>query len=447
MRIVEEGYLKRTVAKLNSYAAEQDTYESLFNGIDRFEAEPLQDLSFQSDLAYFDEMQFVLSVISSIISHPHISTKTENVILRTEFANTVSVENFQETLRDPALWKKDGTHMVPEYVHYHQSIDDLCIYENIFVVMLTKLLASEIEKYEEFYASLIQTFRGQEQLSLDEHNVSVALSRIRRLHKRIRYIQNTRFYKEVNRRYTPLRTVHPTNILLKDRLYNYCFKFYRSLVTYPDKASLLHDFSIHYYMLLLKSLRRAGFSLTEAPRKLELGENGYLLPPPTSFENDLYRLCFERYEESRGIVLTVEHKFVTNDCARRARHLLLFSPQSSFADLGDMAAEAEAYTTVEGISLWNMAYVEQEILPVYRNPLSEQEVMDEWLTCKISSSRASGALYRTFCPSCQSPNVNADEQEIRRCAHCGSQFTFFKDGEDRENLWFLKLRRSAYGKR
>lgn len=446
MRIVEEGYLKRTVAKLNTFAAEQDTYGSFFDRIGSFESEPLQDLSFKSDLAYFDEMGFLLSVITSIISHPHISTKTEDVILRTELANTVSAETFRETLRDSALWTKEDLRMIPEYVHYHQSIDELCIYENIFVVMLIKLLFSEIGKYMDFYASLIKTFTGEGQLSLDEHNVSVAMAKLRKLNKKIRYIQNTRFYKEINRKYKTLRTVHPTNILLKDRLYNYCFKFYRELVTYPDKASLLHDFSIHYYMLLIRALRSAGFDVTEDPGKLTFDENGSLVPHALSLENALYRVQIDLYGQCRGIVLTVEHKRLVNAAECKATHLLLFSPQSSFADIEEHSINPSAYTTVEAISLWNMAYVEGSAIPAYHNPLSEQEVMDEWLSSKLSSTRASGELYRMFCPSCQSPNVNADEREIRRCSMCASEFAFFKDAEQHENLWFLKLRRAEHGK-
>ncbi len=446
MRIVEEGYLKRTVAKLNSDAEACDTYGAFYERIESLSFEPLQDLSFQSDLKYFDEIAYILSVIASIAGHPHISTEHEDIVLRTEFANAANAETFRETLRDPRLWKKDGAHMVPEYVHYHQSVDDLCIYENRFIVMLVKLLAAEIGKYESFYSTLIQTFCGQDQLSLDEHNVSVALSGLRKLNKKIGYIQNTRFYQTINRKYTALRTVHPTNILLKDRLYNLCFKFYRSLITYPDKESLLRDFSIHYYMLLLRSLRAKNFVLCEDPGELKFDENKALIPSAMKLENALYRIELALWKENRGIVLTVEHKLVKYSAAKRATHLLIFSPQSSFADLEEVGAGEPPYTTVEAISLWNMAYVERTVEAVYHNPLSEEEVMDEWLSCKLSGSRASVALYRTFCPACQKSAVNIDENNVRHCAGCGSSYAFFTDGEGNENLWFLKLRRNGYGK-
>ncbi|MBQ5612452.1 MAG: hypothetical protein IIU88_01925 [Clostridia bacterium] len=442
MRIIEEGYLKRTVAQLNSFATGHKSYADLFADMESFETEPLQDLSFRTDLTYFEEIAFILSVISSIISHPHISNKGENIIIRTELASSVSPEMFQKTMRDPILWSFDGDRMIPEHVHYFQSIDDLRIYENVFLVMLVKLIAAELTKYQDFYTSLIETYHGQETLSLNENNVSVALSKIRVLNKRIRYIQNTRFYKEINKKPTTLRTVHPTNILLKDRLYNYCFKFYRSLVTYPEKEKLMHDFAVYYCMMLMRALSKKGFRPAKNnPQKLRFDGEKSLVIPKLTFESPLYTVETELLEANRGLVLTVENKLVAREENKRAKHLLLFSPQTSFADLNTVSASSyQGYRTVEAISLWNTAYVEEVILPLYRNPLSEQEVMSRWLSTKLSASRASAELYRTFCPACQKASVDCNDTDLRICTSCGSEFTFFRDAENQENLWFLKWR-------
>lgn len=441
MRVVEEGYIKRTVAQLNSYAAEQGDYRTLYESIESFKTEPLQDLSFKSDLAYFDDVSFILNVITSIISHPHISNKTEDIVIRTEIANTVTPDTFSSTMRDFELWKLNGGKMVPEYVHYHQNIDDLRIYENIFIVMLVKQIAAELVKYTDFYSTLIETFSGQPSLSLEENNVSVALFRIQKLNKKIRYIQNTRFYKEINKEPTNLRSVHPTNILLKDRLYNYCFKFYRSLVTYPDKASLMHDFATYYYMMILRALKKKDFAPVGRYGKLKFDENKSLVIPEMSFENAGYRVHIKHLEGDIGVLLDIENKRIENPRARHASHLLIFSPQSSFSDVYEGIESAEKYTTVEAISLWNMAYVENTTAPVYRNPLSEQQVVDEWIACKFSESRASSDLYRSFCPSCRKSGIIIDDDDKRTCSHCGSVFTFFEDGSGEDSVWFLKLRR------
>ena len=179
MRIVEEGYLKRTVAKLNKYALKHREYTDFFDGLDELDIKPLQELSFQSDLDYFDRLNFILSVITSIISKPRIANTGEHVVLRTELASSISTETFQMTMRDPRLWTDDGLRMVPEYVYFYQNVDELCIYENIFIVTLIKMIDVEIAKYNDFYVSLIQTFDGQEALSLKGNSASIAFNRIK----------------------------------------------------------------------------------------------------------------------------------------------------------------------------------------------------------------------------------------------------------------------------
>ena len=186
--------------------------------------------------------------------------------------------------------------------------------------------------------------------------------RIQKLGKKIRYIQNTRFYKEINKAPTYLRVVHPTNILLKDRLYNFCFKFYRSLVTYPDRETLMRDFSLYYSMMLLRALRKQGFELSKTAKKssqkLTFDDQQSLVLPDMTLENARYRVAFKAYRETSGIVLQIENKQVQNANAAKATHLLLFSPQSSFVDISELNINTKEYTTVEAISLWNMAYLE-----------------------------------------------------------------------------------------
>ena len=127
MRIVEESFLKRTVAKLNRYALKHKTSSEFFNGLDELEIKPLQDLSFQSDLKYFDEINFILSVISSIISHPHISTTGEHIVLRTELAN--EAVTFELAARfyseDPATRTNGGQMADPTTGSSYFEIDQL----------------------------------------------------------------------------------------------------------------------------------------------------------------------------------------------------------------------------------------------------------------------------------------------------------------------------------
>lgn len=441
MRIVEEGYLKRTVAKLNKYALKHREYTDFFDGLDGLDIKPLQDLSFQSDLDYFDRLNFILSVITSIISKPRIANTGEHVILRTELASSISTETFQMTMRDPRLWMDDGLRMVPEYVYFYQNIDELCIYENIFIVTLIKMIDVEIAKYNDFYVSLIQTFDGQEALSLKGNSASIAFNRIKHLHKKLKYIKNTRFFKEISRRSAPLKTVHPTNILLKDRLYSYCYKFYRSLLAYSDKQTLLKDFRTYHYVLLLRSLKARGFELERDKRGKVRRRLGEIVLPKISFFNDTFEVTVEPYAEI-GLKVAVKNRFIKSSKARTALHLLMFEPGGSEEDLKKAREDTKNnFQTIEAVYFWNLVYVDEEIKVSFRNPLSEQALMDKWLESKLLHSEASLKIYKTFCPSCKHQALEATTHTHYQCGICGSVFAFYHDDNKKTNIWFLKLRR------
>ena len=444
MRIVEESFLKRTVAKLNRYALKYKTSSEFFNGLDELEIKPLQDLSFQSDLKYFDEINFILSVISSIISHPHISTTGEHIVLRTELANRITNDTFQMTMRDPKLWTDDGLKMIPEHVYYYQSIDELCIYENIFIVMLIKMIETELKKYNDFYVSLIETFDGQETLSLSSNNANVASNKIKRVFRKLKYIKDTYFFKEINRRGAHLKTVHPTNILLKDRLYNYCFKFYRSLITYSDKQVLLKDFRTYYFVLLLRALKSRGFELEKSDLnsvKILKDEDGCLILPKVDFADNTFDISVEPYEDL-GLKVVVTNRLIASLRARSATHLLVFEPQENEDELRRIhEITKDGFQTVEAVHLWNLVCVDDGLTISFKNPMSEQALMDKLLESKLFHSIASAKIYRSYCPSCKNQTLDVLPNSHRKCADCGSIYTFYRDGNGQNCLWFLKLRR------
>ena len=88
--------------------------------------------------------------------------------------------------------------MVPEYVYYHQHIDELKIYENIFVGMLINLLDKELAKYNEFYVSLLPSFGSSIETILVDDEIENSLIKVDRLRRKLRYIKNSHFYKEIS---------------------------------------------------------------------------------------------------------------------------------------------------------------------------------------------------------------------------------------------------------
>lgn len=441
MNIIEEKYLKRSIQKLNKFVKDNRDFLDFFNSADEMMNKPLQDLSFKSDLNFFDEVSFILSVITSIISHPHMINKGEEIIIRSELAPSLSNEMFQKTIRDPQLWSEDGIDMIPEYVYYYQQIDELRIYENIFIVMLVKKIEAELTKYHDFYVSMIQKFNGQESLTLKNDNSDIAFKRLNLLIRKIKRIKHTYFYRVVNKGNTNLGIVRPTNILVKDRLYNYCFKFYKKLITYNDKYSRLQDIRLYYFVQFVKAIKSLGFTLYMDDISLfRFDDYKKLIIPHTVFESEDFDLTIYPDEINIGLILEVKNNNIKNNNANISKHLLLFDSLSTFNGI-DYRGKNE-YETVNALSLWNMAEIDDDIKVLFNNPRPEIELITDWVKSKISTVSANMDIYSVYCPVCKGQLIDEDDDKRITCDTCNSIYTFFKKKHNpNDYLWFIKLRR------
>lgn len=441
MKIVEERYLKDTISKLYKFIKGLKGYDELALEIDSFRYKPLQDLSFKTDIEFFDDISFVLSVITSIVSNPHISNKYEEVILRAELAPAINNEMFLQTIKDPTLWKEDGLDMIPEYVCYHQNIDELRIYENVFVCHVINLIEAELNKYNDFYVSIIRSFDGNNSLSLRKENSEKALLKLRFLLKKVKHIKNTRFYREITKKPLNMRYVHPTNILTKDRLYNVCFKFYRQYISYADKQSLIKDFRLYYFTLLMQTLKESGFTLKtiERSNRFRFEARRYLKIPKLTFSSDLFELTISGDKEYCGLVLEVKNHRVKG--RTKSKHLLVFDANYNFNSVKDEYFENTEYTSIDAMSIWNMAHItEGDVEVLFGNPKSELQLVSEWVNSKINHAIGSKNIYSLYCPVCKAQAIE-EVSSTHHCDECGSIYTFYTDNNSRENIWFIKLGR------
>ena len=442
MKVIEERYLKKEIRKLNAYSKENNSFLDFFNNIDFVMDKTLQDLSFKSDLNFFNEISFILSVIISIISRPHLLNKGEEIVVRSELAPHLSNEMFNQTMRDSLLWKENNElQMIPEYVYYYQQIDELRIYENIFIVMLVKMIEQELTKYSDFYISTILTFNNQESLTINKGNSDIALEKMNSLLNRIKHIKNTYFYKTINKGSTRLGSVHPTNILTKDRLYNHCYKFYRKMITYSDKYSRLRDIRSFYYVQFLKVLKEYGFTPYNVNDVVLKGKRKFIVPK-TMFESNDFYLTIYQIEKYTGLILEVECKDVKVKKLKKSKHLLVFDAKPTFSsdEEYDIDVDYSKYDTVEVLSLWNLGYIEVFVKSLYNNPIPESDMMKEWINSKTRHVLGSKKIYSTYCPSCKSMDLEGVNEGRVTCKKCSTKYTFYRNDKG-ECIWFNRLRR------
>ena len=115
MKLSEERYLKKSIREIRRLAKEQLYINSFYSNLDVLSDKSIQDLSFTNDVKFFNSINFILSVITSIVVRPHIANKREEVIIRSDLVSSFPSESFKLTMQVPSLWKIKDFEYYPEY--------------------------------------------------------------------------------------------------------------------------------------------------------------------------------------------------------------------------------------------------------------------------------------------------------------------------------------------
>ena len=422
MKIIEESKLKSNIRQLNKYKKANKDPIDFYNNLDSLELESLQNLSFVQDNAFFDEISFILSVIASIASHPHLANKGEDVVIRSELAGHISTESFQRMFKEPSFWKEKDLEMVPEYVHHYQYTDEMKIYENLFIGMIVKILDQEIAEYTDFYSQLIPSIdvNNTDEL-LENENIETALSKLAMLKRKIRFIKNTHFYKEVSKVKFQLKNLQPTNILVKDRLYNYCFRFYKKFIQYIDKESLRRDFGTYYYYLILKTLKSKNMVLDETKKNTSVS---------FSFIHNDYYIQLNLENRKTSILLKIgleDEQFVS-------KHRLVLNTERDIEEFDK--TNAVNILTTQFATLWNIKDSEDAKHYIFKNALPEKDIAEYWINNKFEERNIKQEMFTKYCPVCKKADIE-EKTGFYYCSECGSIYTF----KEENKAWFLRIRR------
>ena len=409
MKIIEELKLKDTIEYISRFEAKHQTLNNIYQYVGELNLFSLQGMNYQFDKSFFDEISFVLSVIITIIKHPHIASYDIDEIIRADLAGHIENDSFQMVFKDPKLWKDKENEMIPEEVYYHEHVDEIKIYENIFIGMLINLIEQDLKKTHEFYISLLPTLSATKQLITNEE-VKYAINKCEKELKKIRYIKETFFFKQIKKCNLNLRRIIPTNILLKDRLYNYCFKFYKKFIRYEDKETLHHDFTKYYFYLLLQQLKKRKAVLVKAAdNSLCLNLGGFEIEINKQDQLPLIKLSISAggFNNEVNLICLFDH----------AEHTNLELPSG------------DGYI----VDIWNLYNTDGERLN--KMALSEQRLISLFLDNALLKAEADPEIYTKICPVCKNHSLSV-ENDIYECDHCGTKYVFVDD----KHIWFLRTR-------
>lgn len=436
MKLNEEKSLKGNISLINDYLDKHSLSGSFYNEIDSLKLFSLQDISFENDLKIFNDINFILSVIISIISHPHLSNKGEDIIVKVGQSGALKDDSFKKTIKDARLWKRRNNQMIVEEVYNYVNVDELKIYENVFIVMVIRLIDNQINKYDEFYNSLISVVNDNFDC-LSNDKVADAFDKLNFLKNKIRKIKETFFYKEVSKNFKPIAKVQPTNILLKDHLYNLCFKYYKKSITKNEDEVSRHDFKTYFYILLLKALKKNDFKLYPSLVNQTMDKNN-IYKSNLSFSKKNYHIGLKYDNGIHGFIFLV----VNTDFNKKAnRHLLFIDETNNYIQFEKNYTQEfdKEYETCEVISLWNIAYYQDSINKRYYNLVSEEKMMEDYVLDRLLVVEGSHKIYSKYCPICKNKNIDYEDDECT-CLSCSSKYNLYVKN-NKEYIFFKKVRR------
>ena len=470
MKIAEKATLRDYIESVDVICEGFSDARDFYDKIEQVPDFSLQHIAFEKDMEFLKEVSKLLAIISSIIAHPHLSNKREDIVIRIEQARQIQQDAFRKVLQDSSLWKQHKGKMIPENVYYYQHVDELRIYENQFIVLLVDLLGVEIAKSNAFYLHKLPKVSAGLNVEINPiHNVvspkdtAEAIKLSSSLMRRITFIKNTAFYKIVSQGKGISPIIKPTNILTKDRLYNKCFKFYRKFVRYDDEYSLKEDLAKYASVIILKALGELGFeisSVKEGTFRVPLGvvrqlmkrshqdisagtlegENGGEIAVNRAiapfFNGATFLFCGNGFnlecgylQSEKAIWLNVDYNGVG-----KVSHLLAFDGGE---DDFKLSCE-EDFLTTDIFSIWNSFAWENNDKRLLSGNYNEKEMIKQWLLSKITLITGDKEVYSKYCPVCKQKTVDVDENN-GHCSLCDTQYLFVD--EQSEKIWLRKIRR------
>lgn len=439
MKNYEESYLKKAANKIRTYAKDYCQIQDFYQKLSTFEVASLQDLSFSRDIEFFSSVSSILSVIASICAHPYTLNKQEEVIVRSGTTNGLTEEAFRKTMTDSQLWKRHGREMIPEEVYYYQYYDELKTYENVFIVMLIDLISSELEKYRDFYLSILKAVNyGATQLNVENDQQELAMDELLKTIHKVSKIKGTLFYRTVSKAPFRPKTIVPTNILLRNQIYNACYKFYKTMTAYDDASEIANDLNSYYFFTIVKELKRRGMWLRTSSSKMLFDGKDIGIPDELEFSNAEFSIKIARLSQPNAF----RFEILDNEDEMSSAHVLVISGDDSFQDVIEPDESWNA-DSVDYISIWHSASFDGgEIKVNLAEMLDEKGMVSRFLDNHHMVMFGSESLYSNYCPACRDQDVTFNEGRYR-CGACHSVYKILstKDEKHPHKIVFTNLRR------
>jgi len=416
---------------------------------------PYQD---DKEQAFVKEAKEILDIISSIIVKPHITIKGEDSIIRSELATNVDPNSYLKTLADPSLWKRKNGKMSPEQVYTRQTSDTYVLYENILMMRILDFINDELLSVSRIYEKRVGNLRSYfecEAFNYNQYGVLALLNKMKMPVDNILYkgdesvqttskslskalkkcstLKSTAFYKEVSKAKTPRKEIILTNILLNDRRYYTCYKFYKKYISSQDENYFLPLYQDYILLRIFNDLKD-DYTFSEViNRSVNISyDKGFKFNKPIHIQDKMFTYSFEKDNNEYGIIIKVKPKKEKNkeavDDNKAAKHYLIITLELNNDNYKHFKNEvdkkrSEGYDNVVIVTLRNNTnhynnimnvsfYKDDDTLDAIKNLFSSFHLMFD---CDLNT-------YANTCPLCGKRSVHSTELNFV-CSGCHGTYT------------------------
>lgn len=307
-------YLLKLQAELEERLSTPQGPKAFLSALNREEITLYSPFDYLEAEEELKELKNLVGKIMSILHDPHIKAETREIILRSEQSGSLSPESFLATMQDSKLWKLKRDHMSPEEVHSVETFDSLITYENKFICALLDCIKDRLEALLSTLLPLLPSFEssvlngsfdfgpygllnsignlelidGILERKGEEEDFSKVYKKAEALLKKVKLIMNTEFYRLIHDERFPHRVL-PTNILVHDRLYSFCYRYYqkhffnRGEEIASEEAPYFNFVLLYILSFLVKS---KDFTKRPSRPSFHLNEQGMLNFGPLTYHRD-----------------------------------------------------------------------------------------------------------------------------------------------------------------
>ena len=220
------------------------------------------------DADFVNEVSRCIFVIKKIAAEPFKVLARKQELLPVSQAKSIDQESVKLTLADPSLWAEKDGKKLPKSAYSLVSEDVFINYENAFICQLINLIIARLKNIRSKFYATLGVEQNLENSNIDKEYIEFSNkidSHIRKLSR----LSNEKVFYDNRHRVIDLSNIFVTDTLAKDNRYNYCYKFFCSVLkSSKKKSNVVKDFRVlyHNYALvqLLYNFYKNGYTFDEA---------------------------------------------------------------------------------------------------------------------------------------------------------------------------------------